>query len=485
MNKLDEARYSEYWLDLFEKACPQSSIDEWEGIEFYKVAEAAKTGDKSAREYIFWKMKDVIESTFSKNRKRVKAWSDKLGLSDDENPNRAGALNQTADNWISASWIVIFEGYPITNNNTVGPFIKYVSKERGLDYLTWVFSVKAGSILYAENNLESSGGVTVDSKRKVSGVEQDTAAISANNQVGGGDHSISREMQDDFKSDFLTPEEEFELKDNLESFRAFTKDADLNEKKNGFSPMIAFKTVILNMDAGENSERNVANLANRYDVSRNTFANYAREAASVLTDDYDVSLSDLQNLIKRYGATALGRMIKESSFIPTPLTTLNESYDFRLLESIFTGKVSLKESYIRIAECPRCGAAIEETDYEDYTCPECGKFYDHDDLEFHDMDDEFQDGAPDTHFDDILSDLSESINLKEHKNPFEAIAKNLCESFTKDIDFDNDDNAMEEASKRIVEFIDSLIEESMQYFPVDVYEPELYDIWQKHEKRHI
>ena len=296
--------------------------------------------------------------------------------------------------------------------------------------------------------------------------------------------------------------------------------------------MIAFRTVIMNMAKGEDSERNVANLAVKYNVSRNTFASYANKAATTLVNKYDVSLDELQQLIKVYGSEALGRTIKEKSYRPKPLARINENYDFRLLESIFNGKVLLNESdesiydahaqYEKdqlkkkeeednqenfkfdegsvklttvkeslwngatgqIAECPCCGHVFHEKDEADYECPDCGELLDFDDLNWHPDGDEYQDGEDNRVVIDPLEQMSESTNLKEHKNPYASRAAEICKSLTKDIDFDNDDNAMKEAADRLVEFIDSMIEQSMNYFPVDDYEPDLYKIWEEHEKRH-
>lgn len=590
MKKLNEEHITPYWRQLFTKICPQSSIDEWEGVDFVQIAKAAMNGDKSAKEYIFWQMKDIIETKFSKDRKRISIWANHLNISE---KNGDYSANDVVDNWVSASWMAIFDGYPITDTNTIGPFIKYVKPGRELDYLTWVYFTKVGAILYMSNNLEATGGMSTELTRKIGNTKQDLTTSSGNEKVGMGDHSINREVQDDITSDMANPEEEFELRDNLKMFRAFTRDPELTEKKNGFSPMIAFKTVIANMAKGENAEKNIANLAAKYNVSRNTFANYAQRAANDLVEVYNITLNDLQNLIKRYGSEALSRLIKESSYNPKPLNNLKENYNFKLLESIFNGKAILNESdesiynaheefkkdqevkkeeddnqenfkfdegsvklttvkegarkyYIRmeyaegddawddiygpftaeraeqeynsmrkefayaisqgcaeiyycdangnyakpplkesrgtytgnIAECPCCGHTIHQNQYEDYTCDECGVFWEYDDLDWH------PNGEDNHGVIDPLELMSESVSLKEHKNPYASRAAAICKSLTKDIDFDNDDNAWDKAADCLVEFIDSMIEQSMDYFPVDEYEPELYKIWEEHEKRH-
>src|SRR5574344_272988 len=326
-------------------------------------------------------------------------------------------------NWISTSRTVIFDGYPVSDGETVGPLIKHVQPTKGLDYLSWIYSKKILNLLYKEYYLNSSTGL---SKNK--GIDSISANLYADKrQDNGGEHSIKREILDDWQSETNLPEEDLAVSDALRSFRKFTRDPELNEKKHGFSPMIAFRTVIMNMAKGADAEKNVANLAAKYNVSRNTFASYAKEAATTLVNKYDVSLDELQQLIKVYGSGALGRLIKESSYKPKPLARINENYDFRLLESIFNGKVLLSES----------------------------------DRSIH-----------------------KRVSLKEHKNPYASRAAAICKSLTKDIDFDNDDNAWDKAADCLVEFIDSMIEQSMDYFPVDEYEPDLYKIWEEHEKRH-
>lgn len=537
MKKLNEG--SKYWLQLFRQMCSQASIDEWDGIDFYDIAKAAQNGDKSAKEAIFWQMRNIIEATYAKNKKSVYLWSNQLGLFE-KNPEGPSQVNEMALNWISTSWTVIFDGYPVSDGETVGPLIKHVQPTKGLDYLSWIYSKKILNLLYKEYYLNSSTGL---SKNK--GIDSISANLYADRrQDNGGEHSIKREIIDDWQSETNLPEEDLAVSDALRSFRKFTRDPELNEKKHGFSPMIAFRTVIINMAKGADAEKNVANLAAKYNVSRNTFASYAKEAATTLVNKYDVSLDELQQLIKVYGSGALGRLIKESSYKPKPLARINENYDFRLLESIFNGKVLLSESdesiydahdeYIKdveqkkkeddnqenfkfdegsvklttvkenkkkywnnffdsvlkesrgtytgnIAECPCCGSIIHQDQFEDYTCEECGEFWDNDDLDWYP---EYEDEYDNHIASDFLEQMTESTNLKEHENPYAPRAAAICKSLTKDIDFDNDDNAWDKAADILVEFIDSMIEQSMDYFPVDEYEPELYKIWEEHEKRH-
>lgn len=540
MKKLNEG--SKYWLQLFHQMCSQASIDEWDGIDFYDIAKAAQSGDKSAKEAIFWQMRNTIEATYAKNKKSVYLWSNQLGLFE-KNPEGPSQVNEMALNWISTSWTVIFDGYPVSDGETVGPLIKHVQPTKGLDYLSWIYSKKILNLLYKEYYLNSSTGL---SKNK--GIDSISANLYADKrQDNGGEHSIKREIIDDWQSETNLPEEDLAVSDALRSFRKFTRDPELNEKKHGFSPMIAFRTVIMNMAKGADAEKNVANLAAKYNVSRNTFASYAKEAATTLVNKYDVSLDELQQLIKVYGSGALGRLIKESSYKPKPLARINENYDFRLLESIFNGKILLSESdesiynahdeYIKdveqkkkeddnqenfkfdegsvklttvkenkkkywnnffdsvlkesrgtytgnIAKCPCCGYTIRQDQYEDYTCEGCGEFWEDDDLDWYPDGDEYEDGEDNRVDIDPLELMSESVSLKEHENPYAPRAATICKSLTKDIDFDNDDNAWDKAADILVEFIDSMIEQSMDYFPVDEYEPELYKIWEEHEKRH-
>ena len=670
MKKLNEG--SKYWLQLFHQMCSQASIDEWDGIDFYDIAKAAQNGDKSAKEAIFWQMRNTIEATYAKNKKSVYLWSNQLGLFE-KNPEGPSQVNEMALNWISTSWTVIFDGYPVSDGETVGPLIKHVQPTKGLDYLSWIYSKKILNLLYKEYYLNSSTGL---SKNK--GIDSISANLYADRrQDNGGEHSIKREIIDDWQSEISLPEEDLAVSDALRSFRKFTRDPELNEKKHGFSPMIAFRTVIMNMAKGADAEKNVANLAAKYNVSRNTFASYAKEAATTLVNKYDVSLDELQQLIKVYGSGALGRLIKESSYKPKPLARINENYDFRLLESIFNDKILLSESDIsnnvvitdfsddlsknldikrvKIAdgvtaieeeafyECrnlteviipdsvttigkkafefciylnsitipssvtfigkdafsccynlksitiPNSVTSIEErafehcmrlasitipnsvttikravfsycqslteiiipegvTDIEDqafrgcnslksitipksvttigrYVFKECETGRDIDDkcvihymgtrdqwdaikkdpdwkgLNIRNLVINYQESSTsdegsvklttvkenkkkywNNFFDSVLKESS--VSLKEHENPYAPRAAAICKSLTKDIDFDNDDNACDKAADILVEFIDSMIEQSMDYFPVDEYEPELYKIWEEHEKRH-
>jgi hypothetical protein len=584
MEKITEG--SKYWLGLFQKMCPQSSITEWDGVDFYDIAQAAKNGDKSAKEAIFWQMKDIIEAIYAKNKKSVYLWSNQLGLSE-KNPEGTTQVNEMALNWISASWSVIFDGYPISENETIGPLIKHVQPTKGLDYLSWIYSKKILNLLYKEYYLDNSTG-----QSKTKGADTISANLYADKREdNGGNHSIKRELIDDWCSEIEIPEEEFALSDSLKAFKAFAKDPELNEKKHGFSPMIAFRTVIMNMAKGEDAEKNIANLALKYNVARNTFAAYAQKAATALRDEYDVSLEEIQNLIKRYGANALARIIKENTFIPKQLTRINENYNFKLLESLFTGKAILNESdesiydahaeyekdveqkkeeddnqenltfdegsvkltnvkedtnkyYVRveyaesgdsfddiygpfnaekaikkynslmgefgyavsqgcaevyycdangdyarpplkeslwngmtgqIAECPCCGHVFHEKDEADYECPECGEFLDFDDLNWHPDGDEYQDGEDNRVVIDPLEQMSESTNLKE--SSFKSRAQALCKELTNDDDLD-------QIADNILCFIYSMISEAMDYFPIDAYDPGLWQVFLENKEKY-
>lgn len=473
MKKLNEG--SKYWLQLFRQMCSQASIDEWDGIDFYDIAKAAQNGDKSAKEAIFWQMRNTIEATYAKNKKSVYLWSNQLGLFE-KNPEGPSQVNEMALNWISTSWTVIFDGYPVSDGETVGPLIKHVQPTKGLDYLSWIYSKKILNLLYKEYYLNSSTGL---SKNK--GIDSISANLYADKrQDNGGEHSIKREIIDDWQSETNLPEEDLAVSDALRSFRKFTRDPELNEKKHGFSPMIAFRTVIMNMAKGADAEKNVANLAAKYNVSRNTFASYAKEAATTLVNKYDVSLDELQQLIKVYGSGALGRLIKESSYKPKPLARINENYDFRLLESIFNDKILLSESDESIYDAHDEYIKDVEQKKEEDDNQENFKF-DEGSVKLTTVK-ESKKKYWNNFFDSVLKESS--VSLKEHENPYAPRAAAICKSLTKDIDFDNDDNAWDKAADILVEFIDSMIEQSMDYFPVDEYEPELYKIWEEHEKRH-
>jgi hypothetical protein len=167
------------------------------------------------------------------------------------------------------------------------------------------------------------------------------------------------------------------------------------------------------------------------------------------------------------------------------VSSVKESNERKYWNNFFDKLTESRGTYTgNIAECPCCGHTIRQDQFEDYTCEECGEFWDDDDLDWHPDGDEYEDGYDNRIIIDPLEQMSESTNLKEHENPFAKTAADICRKLTKDIDFDNDDNAMKEAADRLVEFIDSMIEQSMDYFPVDAYEPDLYKIWEEHEKRH-
>lgn len=129
-----------------------------------------------------------------------------------------------------------------------------------------------------------------------------------------------------------------------------------------------------------------------------------------------------------------------------------------------------------IAECPCCGHTIRQDQYEDYTCEECGEIWEDDDLDWHPDGDEYEDGYDNR----ITLDLDESTNLKESENPYKAKAAALCDELTKDIDWDNDDDDLNHAADRILGFIYAMIGESMEYFPTDAYDRDLWDVFDEH-----
>ena len=131
-------------------------------------------------------------------------------------------------------------------------------------------------------------------------------------------------------------------------------------------------------------------------------------------------------------------------------------------------------------EFPCCGHVFHEKDEADYECPDCGEFLDFDDLNWHPDGDEYQDGEDNRVVVDPLEQMSESTNLKESENPYKARAAALCDELTKDIDWDNDDDDLSHAADRILGFIYAMIGESMEYFPTDVYDRDLWDVFDEH-----
>ncbi|MCF0125970.1 MAG: hypothetical protein HUJ68_09525 [Clostridia bacterium] len=321
-NKLVEAM-SGYWLDEFKNICSEKSIAKWEGKDLQKAKEAALKGDNSARQYIFWNIKDSIQSFFAMNRKRISEWGKLQGLGED--------INDDVDNWISISWQTLFDGYPVSDTLTVGPIVKYFKEGTNFGYLGWLYSSKSKQILFYLPNKDKSLGISQD--KNAHGL-----VTSSNMVINGGEHSNDKEVQDTFVSNFNRPDEDLEYNENikaaLKKYKDFVDDEDLNEKKNGFSPLIAFKALLMNTLKGENAEKNLANIADDYGVSRNTFNKYARQAKSDLVEVFDVSQEDLMQLISVYGAGKLAKMIREKSYIPTERVRIRENLNFELFNSV-------------------------------------------------------------------------------------------------------------------------------------------------------
>ena len=267
-----------------------SSISKWRDAPAREVIEAAKKKNRSAVEFIFYKMRNVIAK---------KLWNDYLG------PNRGVALrrlrNGADQEWLSIAWQVLTGGFAASktaygkDRSEIGTIDQFdIDKVQDPDKL-W----NAFSYIYA-NKLHLAAKDVGESEQRtgITGVGEDGISTSDISKFSGKNEDSRFEYQDRSTEDKALYN--VSMGDFISNWKSFVQDKELNTKKsNNVSYANAFATILENPE-----ETNLKNLAEKIGLARMTFKTYVEKAIEIM-DEYGIDQEDLFNGLKKFGSSKI------------------------------------------------------------------------------------------------------------------------------------------------------------------------------------
>lgn len=307
---------------------PQS-ITKWEGKTAKSIVTAAKKKDKSAIEYIFWKMKGAITGTF---------WANFLG----PNPTIRNYRIQKEDaweQWLGLAWESLTGG---GEKYTKGD--GYVEDEDAREYgyksaldlfdpskvdeeRIWpTLGLRYKNILkntaQLDNFKRSSGGLTnsYEAMGKVSqyeptwadsGDDDDDTSSSGDSTTSYRDTTFD-EMYEN--SGLKDADKDRENEVFLDKWRQFTQDPELQEKVKNVSQAMVFHEVL------DNPAAEFRAMGTKFGISRNSVATLMARAQDTLAK-YGITGQELMNAVRTIGND------KIASYLMQPIESPPETND--------------------------------------------------------------------------------------------------------------------------------------------------------------
>lgn len=263
-----------------------SAIEKWDGKPAIDVITAAKKKNKSAIEYIFYKMRGTIAK---------KMWSDFLG------PNKEIAYKRLRDGakeeWLGIAWQVLTGGFSAsltaygTERSEIGAIDQFEpGKVKDEDKLWNAFAyIYANKLHLAAKDVGES-----DKRTGISGVGDnniETSDISKFNGKAGDSETF--EYKDKSTEDIAL--DNIEASEFMTNWKKFVQDDELNNKKKGVSYANALAAILENPE-----ETNLKNLAATIGLARMTFKTYVEKALEIM-DYYGIGQNDLFNGLNTFG----------------------------------------------------------------------------------------------------------------------------------------------------------------------------------------
>lgn len=286
-----------------------SSISKWENESNKKLFTAAKAGDQSALEYIFWKMEPAILKTF---------WNNYLG------PNREARARRIHsesawEEWLGIAWQVLRGGYSSDVFQRQGVSVNddaYLTKSRERDdhgaidqfdvskteedRLFNVFALRFRQLLqnaaYVANMSNTRSGITKGGGSDINVSQYDPVWMEGKQEAEG---AYSDEVFDEvYESRFRSEEESFENAAFLKKWKSFTSDPFIYKnitKAKEVSPAHVFKEVLTN------SEASYVSIGQKYGISRNSVFNMLQRTQNLMEEEYSITGQELMKFIERLG----------------------------------------------------------------------------------------------------------------------------------------------------------------------------------------
>jgi hypothetical protein len=305
IHKLQEGFKSKDDFDVSKIVTP-GSISKWEGKPAAVIITAAKEQhDKSALEYIFWKMKGAITNTF---------WKKYLG------PN--GAMRKyrivTEDaweQWLGIAWMSLTGGFKEgsaagKNDSYINDDIKkeVIGSKGALDEFkinpdwsdsaTWSILGKRYKLILWNSAVQSNQANMSNGMRGAKGevvYQYDPVWDDKYNNYDNELSSESREASLSFQdSTFNEVEDDLSSDTFLNKWQEYVQDAKLQNGSKGITPAMVFHEVLSNPKAEFRA------MGVKFGISRNNCANLMALAQNELVK-YDITNQDLMDAISKFG----------------------------------------------------------------------------------------------------------------------------------------------------------------------------------------
>src|SRR5574344_1883386 len=269
-----------------------ASIEEWNGVDSKKVLTAAKRGEKSALEYLFYKADPLVKSIY---------WKNFLGPNGLARSNRI--RNGSREDWLSIAWITLTDGYTEgtrlngEEKNQKGAIELYMpSKVTGnpLTAFMSIYRLKLMDAAKEANRASNNHGINADIADDQNIHVGDLKMYDDSDREAVPEEYIQK---DDTSENMMMSIEDEEF---MENWSSFVQDETLQkENSKGFSAAKVFKCVLKNKKA-----KNMKELAAKIGMSRGTFETYLNNAVALLKK-YDISQEALYRAIDSIGEKKL------------------------------------------------------------------------------------------------------------------------------------------------------------------------------------
>jgi hypothetical protein len=269
------------------------SISKWEGKPAKQIIEAAKLlNDTTAIEYIFWKMKGAITSTF---------WNKYLG------PNgtirRYRIQNEDAwEQWLGIAWMSLVGGFK--EGTAAGRTIQKTGQERE--------GSKGALETYKLNDADNDDAVWGKFAKLFKQILFNSAYHANNSTKGGGMYGNTETVMqyeptwagsDDGEGEegelyhdetYESAESNLSAEQFLPRWEQFVQSAALQQGSKGITPAMVFYEVI------DDPKAEFRQMAAKFGISRNTCADLMTKAQNEMAK-YDITGQELMNAIKVFG----------------------------------------------------------------------------------------------------------------------------------------------------------------------------------------
>jgi len=311
--KLQEGFKSSEDFDI-SKVINPSSINKWSNKSNKEVFKAAKKGDKTALEYLFWRMKGAITNAF---------WKRFLGPSGTIRKYRIDHENAWEE-WLGIAWMAMAGGFDEAFSGTAKSALESfnpdsVDEDKMMNVFAGRFKLILGNAALSANTAKKrSGLVGVPGEAEI-GVSQYEPTWTEGKDDSWSDDEIksSHGHKDDtfeemYTGSFKDVEDKMESDEFLKKWRRFVQDPDLHKPQRANRRNEGGASVTPADILGEiigNTKASFPEMTKQFGIARNSIAALLERAQKIM-DNYEVSNQELMTAIKYLGNDKVASYLK-------------------------------------------------------------------------------------------------------------------------------------------------------------------------------